>query len=109
MYAPHSFIIQKFESDGDGIGGVVKTWKDFITVKGYLDLVNGTNQATLQNAIVEESTHILIIPKYVSGITDKMRVIDEEGKVYSITYPDNPMGLNHHNEIYLIFGGKNGN
>lgn len=105
MYAPHSFIVQKFDSESDGIGGVVKTWKYFTIVKGYLDLVTGTNLNNTQNAITEDSTHLLIIPDYTFEITDKMRVV-AENRIYDINYVDDPMGIHHHLEIYLTFGGE---
>lgn len=100
-----NFVIQKSVSADDGIGGHVKAWQSFKTVEGYLDFLTGTDLATKQNAIVEESTHLLILPVFTSGITDKMRVVDSEQHFYDITYADDPMGLHHHNEIYLTFGG----
>ncbi|PGS81634.1 phage head-tail adapter protein [Bacillus cereus] len=105
MYPTQDFIIQKPKRTPDGIGGYLETWSKFKTVQGYLDLVNGTNLSSLQNAFTEESTHLLIIPEYTDGITDEMRVLDSAGRFYSITYPDNPMGIGHHNELYLTYGG----
>lgn len=101
----HEFVIQKMTQADDGIGGVIEEWADFKTVQGYIDLITGTDLNNVQNAIFEQSTHILIIPDYTEGITDSMRVVDKDNRYYSITYSDNPVGLNHHNELYCKFGG----
>lgn len=97
-------IEHKIQID-DGIGGIIDAWKEFKTVQGYLDLVTGTDLNTVQNAFVEQSTHILIIPSFTVGITDEMRVVEGNGRYYSITYSDDPVGQGHHNEIYCKFGG----
>ena len=100
-----SFEIQQKKQVDDEIGGFVDEWEKLITVQGYIDLLTGTNQNNVQNAFVEDSTHILIIPDYTEGITDNMRVVDSDNRYYLITYSDNPVGINHHNEVYLTFGG----
>lgn len=105
MYPTNDFIIQKSDKVSDGIGGYTEVWKKFKSVQGYLDLITGTNLNTSQSAITEDSTHILVIPTYVSGVTDKMRVI-AENRSYSINYVDDPLGVHHHLEIYLTFGGE---
>lgn len=99
------FTIQQFEQTDDGIGGYTEQWSTFKEVKGYLDLSAGTDLNSVQNAIIEQSTHVLIIPEFTAGITDKMRVIDSDGRWYLITYADDPVGQGHHNEIYVKFGG----
>ena len=100
------FTIQKVTQVDDGIGGLIDGWDTFKEVEGYIDLLTGTDSnSTIQNAFTEESTHILIIPKFTTGITDKMRILEPNGRFYSITYSDNPMGINHHNEVYCKFSG----
>lgn len=101
----NKFTIQELTEMDDGIGGIVQDWKDFKIVHGYLDLVTGTDLNTVQNAFVEDSTHILIIPEFTQGITDDMRIVDSNKRWYSITYADDPVGVGHHNEIYCKFGG----
>lgn len=100
-----SFEIQHKTQEDDGLGGTEEKWKTLMSVDGYIDFITGTDQNNIQNAFVEESTHVLIIPTYTKGITDNMRVVDKEQRYYSITYSDNPVGVNHHNEIYLTYGG----
>lgn len=99
------FNIQHKTQVDDGIGGFIEGWAVIKYVEGYIDLLTGTNQNNVQNAFVEDSTHVLIIPKYTPGITDNMRVVDKDNRFYTITYSDNPVGVNHHNEIYLTYGG----
>lgn len=101
------FIIQSYEEVSSGLG-YEEVWTDFKTVSGYIDLLSGKDFKDVQNAFTEDSTHILIIPGYQPGITDKMRIVDKDNRFYFITYSDNPVGLNHHNEIYLKFGGDIG-
>ncbi|KRM79475.1 hypothetical protein FC84_GL001655 [Lapidilactobacillus dextrinicus DSM 20335] len=105
MFKPQPFELQEVTQESDGMGGLIDTWKPVKKINGYLDLLTGTNENTLQNARVEDSTHILIVPEYTPGITDKMRIIDSENRVYEVTYSDDPVGVHHHNEIYLKFGG----
>lgn len=105
MIGPQTYIIKNAVSADDGIGGKTLTWSDFKTVNGYLDMLTGTDQNNVQNAFVEQSTHVLIIPTYTEGITDKMRVVDAYGRWYEVQYVDDPVGQHHHNEVYLKFGG----
>lgn len=100
------FVIEKKKQIDDAIGGFKEEWSTFVIVEeGYMDLVNGTDINTVQQAFVEESTHIFIIPTFTQGITDDMRIRDDEDRLYAITYPDNPVGQNHHNEVYCKFIG----
>ncbi|MCN73769.1 head-tail adaptor protein [Listeria monocytogenes] len=106
MFSPQEFYIQEIIGQKpDGLGGFTDDWALFKTGSGYLDLITGTDENTQQNAFVEESTHILIIPDFIVGITDEMRVVDQLNRYYAITYSDNPVNISHHNEIYLKFGG----
>lgn len=100
-----TFGIEVMTQVDDGIGGFTENWAPFKTVQGYLDLITGTDLNNVQNAFTEQSTHVLIIPKFTTGITDKMRVVDSQNRYYTITYADDPVGVGHHNELYIKFGG----
>lgn len=100
-----TFKIEVMAQVDNDIGGFTEDWAPFKTVQGYIDLITGTDLNTLQNAFTEQSTHVLIIPKFTNGITDKMRVVDSKNRCYSITYADDPVGAGHHNELYIKFGG----
>lgn len=106
MYPPQTLKIQTKTQTPDGIGGLLETWDDYTTVQGYIDLTTGTDLNTMQNAYTEQSTHIAVIPEYTAGINDDMRVVDETGRWYSITYVDDPVGVHHHLELYLNYGGE---
>ena len=105
MFGATPFTIQSKSVIPDGIGGLKDTWGTVMTIHGYLDLLSGSDNNTIQNAFVEQSTHILIVPMFYEGITDNMRVLDSMGRYYEITYVDDPVGQHHHLEIYLKFGG----
>jgi hypothetical protein len=106
MYPTQKYTVQSFKDTPDSIGGFHKTWQTFLIVNGYLDLISGTDLNNKQNAFVEDSTHLLVLPEFVPGITKAMRVVDSENRFYDITYSDDPMNLHHHNEIYLMYGGE---
>ncbi|GEK88886.1 phage head-tail adaptor, putative, SPP1 family [Alkalibacterium putridalgicola] len=99
------FVIEKKAQIDDGIGGFKEDWTIYKTVEGYIDLATGTDQNNVQNAVTEQSTHMLIIPEFTEGITDDMRVTEANGRSYSVTYADDPVGQGHHNEVYLKYNG----
>jgi len=100
------FEIQEKSYVDDGIGGSQDEWHTVMNVTGWNDMLTGSNASnTTQNAIVERSTHVLIIPTFTEGIKDTMRVVDSSKRWYTITYCDDPLGAHHHNEIYLTFEG----
>lgn len=85
----------------NNIGGFVSSWNDLRTIYGWIDYLSGTDQNTLQNALTQESTHILVTDRIYAGITGKMRIVDAYGRDYQITFVDNPGNEDHHLEIYL--------
>ena len=99
------FLIQTKTQADDGIGGFTEDLSDLKEVFGYLDLVTGTDLNNVQNAIIEQSTHVLILPEFISWVTADMRIVDDQKRFYLITYADDPMGVHHHNELYCKFGG----
>lgn len=99
-----SFKVQANDCVPDGEGGFITGWQEVDELQGYLDLVSGSNQNQfIHNAQIEESTHVLIVPSYKEGITDKMRIVDSKNRAYQITYVDDPVGIGHHLEIHLSF------
>lgn len=108
MIKPRDLMIrQKGDRNPNGIGGFDTEWKDKIPVKGYIDLVTGTDKNTAQNSFTEQSTHMGIIPKYTDGIKSGMRLMDlETGRWYHIDYVDDPMSIHHHIELYMTYGGE---
>lgn len=103
MYPGQNFKVVEKKLASDGKGGKIQTLSDTgIVLHGYLDLLSGTNRSlTSQNAIVEESTHVLVVPKYRDDLRDRQFIEDPKGQLFKITYIDDPVGVNHHLEIYL--------
>jgi head-tail adaptor len=102
-----SAVIQTHETHINAIGEQVKTWKDAITLKGFLDLSGGSAQYTGFNAKIQESTHFFIcdfvpLPDTVTAENSRMII---RNRIYQITLIDNPMELNKHLEIYLKYTG----
>lgn len=100
-----NFKIKKIIQQQDEYGGFEETYPISYKGVGYLDMLTGSNESTIQNTSIEQSTHILItdyFDGYETSITDSM-IADIGNKRYRVTYVDNPVGLNHHLEIYLRF------
>ena len=103
MYGASQFKYMLAKRTVDGLGGyevdLVDTGKRLL---GYLDLMSGTNKSMgSHNAVIEQSTHVLIVPDFRNDLSDDGYIVDESGRVYSITFIDNPVGVNHHLEIFL--------
>lgn len=91
----------------NAIGEQAQTWADAGTLTGYLDLMTGSTGYTAYNAKIQESTHVFLcdyeeLPKGVTAETARMVIA---GKVYDVTYIDNPMELGEHLEIFLKYTG----
>lgn len=100
-----NFTVQIRTNEPDGIGGFENVWNDISSMSGYLDFSAGTDQNVVQNADTEGSTHILIVPRMAGvNLSNKMRLVGIDERIYYILYVDNPMGMNHHLEVYLRYG-----
>ncbi|MGN8739144.1 hypothetical protein [Bilifractor sp. HCP3S3_D3] len=108
-------IIQVKTSEKNEFGERVPTWHDAFSLKGWLDLSNGTSDYLNYNAKVQDSTHIFICDvfdldsvtdpdtgKTVDVTKDNARML-VKGNPYAILLIDNPMELNQQFEIYLKF------
>lgn len=97
---PHLIAIREEQSDGMG-GTIGEAYRPIMVVHGVLDLLEGSDRANEQNALTENSTHVLVVLEYTEGITDQMCVVDRHGRVYDITYSDDPADQQNHNELLL--------
>ena len=107
--------IQIKTSTKNEYGERVPNWKDIKTVRGWIDLSNGTSDYLNYNAKVQDSTHIFICDVFdLDSVTDQDtgKTVDVtkdnarmlvKGNPYAILLIDNPMGLNQQYEIYLKF------
>ena len=95
----------------NAIGERVPTWETVQTLTGWLDMLSGEAKRSTYNAKIEESTHIFIsdfVPLDERITAENSRAVIR-GKVYDITFIDNPMELDYQLEIFLKYsGGKNG-
>lgn len=99
------FKVKSITKQPDGYGGFEDTLTDSYVGKGWLDMLTGSNQNTVQHASIEQSTHVLMtdyFQGYHHKIHDDAIVIVGE-KQFTVTYVDNPVEMNHHLEIYLKF------
>lgn len=92
------------ETDSKGIQR--SKWDDYITLCGWFDLSGGDSQYTNFNAKIQESTHIFLCDYAdLGGLTAEDCRVIIGGKIYSVTFIDNPMELHEHLEIYLKYIG----
>lgn len=102
-------IIQCMTVIENSMGEGIPEWKDVQTVRGWLDMMSGSTAYTTYNAKLEESTHVWVMD-YTDldpSISDESSRMVINGKIYDVTYIDNPMELNQHLEIFLkLIGGR---
>lgn len=91
------------------IGESVKGWTTIQSLKGWLDLSSGDSRYITYNAKIQESTHVFIgdyvkLDERIKAENSRMVI---KGKVYDITYIDNPMEMEAGSqlEIYLTYTG----
>jgi len=96
-------VIQvKASTQKNEYGESVAKWEDAKSLKGYLDLMSGTSSYTAYNSKIAESTHVFICDyQDLSTINVENSRMIINGKLYDVTYIDNPMELNKHLEIFL--------
>ena len=100
--------IQKIFTVKNEYGEKEQSYVDYIKLKGFLDLQSGNAQYNY-NAKIVESTHVFICDYQKIDITEENSRMVIDGKVYEITYIDNPMNLNYHLEFYLNYIGGSQN
>ena len=112
----------KTEGERNAIGEVECSWKDALTVNGWLDLATGDSKRTVYSTKIQESSHIFMCdyqplvaelaaetPDGTVALTSENARVIIENQVYDIMLIDDPMNLHQHYEIYLKFtGGQNG-
>lgn len=74
-------------------------WVDYLEIDGVIDMLTG-GYSTSQQKVVEDSTHILITD--VVDIQKGDRVITN-GNWYDVMYVDNPLNMDDHLEIELMY------
>lgn len=100
-------IQKKAGTEKNTIGEQVPTWVDAQKIWGWLDTMGGTSGYTAYNAKIQESTNVFMadyVPLAEGVKAEACRAIID-GRVYDVTYIDNPMNLNEHLEIFLKYTG----
>lgn len=100
-------MIQINGTSKNEIGESDPVWEDAQEVTGWLDMMSGSTAYTTYNARLESSTHAFVMDykELDSRITDENSRMIINGKVYDITFIDNPMELSQQLEIYLKYLG----
>lgn len=93
------FKLYKLVKVDNGVGGYESKPKLKKAFKGYLDMLSGDDTLAF-NSNIQESTHVLLT-KELTEVSANDWIVDWQGNKYDITYPDNPVGRDHHLEIYL--------
>ena len=99
-------IIQSKTSSKNEYGALTEHWKDFTTVKGFLDFIGGDGSYKSNfKGKLEETTYIFICD-YNEAVaktqpTTSRLLID--GQIYDVLMIDDPMGLHKHIEIMLKY------
>ena len=103
-----TILIQKKSGvTANAIGEQVPDWEDVQELTGFLDLISGSAGYTAYNAKIQESTDVFIcdyVPLPDGLDAENARAIIG-GKVYDVTYIDNPMSLCEHLEIFMKYTG----
>ena len=98
--------IQTKTSSKNEYGALTENWKDFTTVKGFLDFTGGDGSYKSNfKGKLEETTHIFICD-YNEAVaktqpTTSRLLID--GQIYDVLMIDDPMSLHKHLEIMLKY------
>lgn len=100
----HQIIIQQPSVSQDANGNLTETWSAFATTWADIEPVRGREffEARVNNPELTVRFHI----RYVSGITQEMRVKDADGNIYDIIAPLHIDHRQHEIEIMAIQTGK---
>lgn len=103
-----TIMIQKqVGTEKNKIGETVPKWADAQEIFGWLDTMGGGTSYAAYNAKILESTDVFLAD-YVplkEGVTAEGCRAIHGGKVYDVTYIDDPMGMHKHLEIFLKYTG----
>lgn len=104
MFLEQQFILMETQSTKTATGGTEEVLIDRGVITGFLDLLTGTYQDTAgAKSFTEDSTHVLVTIRHQEGIEAGQMIKDIAGRFYEITYSDDPVGVSHHNELYVKF------
>lgn len=96
-------VIQTKTTTKNAIGESISTWVDAFSVVGWLGMQSGDKSRSTFNAKIEQSSHVFLCDYHpgIDAIEDQDTRMIIKGKMYDITYIDNPDELDEQLEIYL--------
>ena len=98
-------VLQVKTTTQNTIGEDVETWRDYMTLTGFLDLASGESTVGDYNAKLQESTHVFICDYVAIDCEETESRLLVDGKAYEVTLIDDPMELHLQIEIYLSYTG----
>lgn len=96
-------VIQTKTTVKNAIGESEKAWADSISVCGWLGMQSGNSQYSTFNAKIAESSHVFVCDydANIEALADQDTRMVIKGKMYDVTYIDNPDEMDEQLEIYL--------
>jgi SPP1 family predicted phage head-tail adaptor len=94
----HTVTIQTPTTTKDTYGGAVTTWATFATVWASIESMKSFDKA-VTSATWPGADYTITI-RYLAGVTGNMRVVDQDGVIYSILGRPNDVD-GRHREIIL--------
>ena len=101
----HQVVIQTPAEDNDSYGQAIKTWGTFATVHAAVEPLNGREFLAAAQINAETTTKITI--RYLSGITQKMR-ISYDNRLFNIEAMKNIGERDRQIELMCSEGTNNG-
>ena len=99
--------IQKRTVTKDKYGEQIPSWSRVMEIKGWLDLQTGFAGYQAYNAKIEDSSHVFLADyvKIPDDVTSENSRFVCDGKIFDITFIDDPMNRHRQLEIFLKYTG----
>ena len=96
-------IIQTKTTEKNVIGESVQTWADAFSQIGWLGMQSGEKRRATFSAKIEESSHVFLCDFHpgIYALADQDTRMIIKGKMYDVTFIDNPDEMDKQLEIYL--------
>lgn len=96
-------IIQTKATEKNAIGESVQTWADAFSQIGWLGMQSGEKRRATFSAKIEESSHVFLCDFHpgIYALADQDTRMIIKGKMYDVTFIDNPDEMDRQLEIYL--------
>lgn len=95
-------LLKRIETGENSLGQATYEYQTYRTFKGYIDLMGGSDNQGIQDALIAETTHMIFTQDAYLEIQpdDHIRHV-ETNEEYEVNYSDNPMQRYHHLEIFV--------